>query len=113
MQYLPLLLLKVYLACKMVGLSLFTAIGGLCGLVVAQSSYNNTATYTNPVLNGVGADPWVVRDGGYYYLTYTTNTNITILRSKTLTDWNDADVKLAFDPPVSGDDASQQAMLTV
>lgn len=37
---------------------------------------------------------------GYYYMTYTTSTNITILRSESLTDWNSADVKLAFDPPV-------------
>jgi len=31
--------------------------------------------------------------------TYTTNTNITMLRSSVLTDWDNADVKLAFDPP--------------
>lgn len=48
----------------MVGLSLLTAVGGLCGLVAAKASYNNTATYTNPILDGVGADPWVIQDGG-------------------------------------------------
>ena len=31
-------------------------------------------------------------------MTYTTNDNITILRSSSLTDWNDAAVKLAFQP---------------
>lgn len=32
-------------------------------------------------------------------MTYTTNDNITILRSSLLTDWNNADIKLAFTPP--------------
>lgn len=64
------------------------------------SAQNKSATFTNPVLNEVGADPFVVKDGGYYYMTYTTTTNITILRSTSLTDWDNADVKLAFDPPV-------------
>ena len=71
------------------------------GLVFAQS--NNSATYTNPILNAVGADPWVIRYDGYYYMTYTTSTNITILRSHVLTDWNNADVKLAFQPPEGKD----------
>lgn len=63
---------------------------------------------------------WVIRYEDYYYMTYTTNDNITILRSPILTyvhclfpvlppeaslltssprDWNNADVKLAFSPP--------------
>lgn len=63
------------------------------------TSTNATTTYTNPILNKVGADPWVIQHGNYYYMTYTTNDNITILRSSVLTDWDNADVKLAFDPP--------------
>lgn len=77
------------------GLLAFTA--SVLPLISAQ---NNSATFTNPVLNEVGADPFVAKDGGYYYMTYTTATNITILRSTSLTDWDNADVKLAFDPPV-------------
>lgn len=76
-------------------------LAGLFGLVFAQP--NNSATYTNPILNGVGADPWVIRYEGYYYMTYTTSTNITILRSSILTDWNNADAKLAFQPPTGKD----------
>ena len=72
-------------------------LAGFFSVAVAQ---NYSATYTNPVLNKVGADPFVLKDGGYYYMTYTTNANITILRSTSLTDWDSADVKLAFDPPV-------------
>lgn len=70
------------------------------GLLPLASAQNNSATYTNPVLEKVGADPFILKDDGYYYLTYTTATNITILRSTSMTDWDNAEVKLAFDPPV-------------
>lgn len=72
---------------------------GTNGTNITNGTSGGDATYTNPILNKVGADPWVIRHGDYYYMTYTTNTNITILRSDVLTDWNNADVKLAFDPP--------------
>jgi hypothetical protein len=80
-----------------------TAVGLLAlftGLLPLASAQNNSATYTNPVLETVGADPFILKDNGYYYLTYTTATNITILRSTSMTDWDNAEVKLAFDPPV-------------
>ncbi|KAK6431624.1 hypothetical protein LTR95_012211, partial [Oleoguttula sp. CCFEE 5521] len=72
-------------------------LASLASFAVAQLS--NAATYTNPILNGVGADPWVIKDGNTYYMTYTTSTNITILKSNSLTDWNNADAALAFNPP--------------
>ncbi|KAK5119420.1 hypothetical protein LTR85_007520 [Meristemomyces frigidus] len=78
-------------------LRLSTLLVCFLGLVTAQSNVSDT--YTNPILPS-GADPWVTRYDGYYYMTYTTATNITILRSSVLTDWTTADVKLAFDPPV-------------
>lgn len=83
----------------MLATSLLTLFAGLLPLVSAQN-YSAAGTFTNPVLNQVGADPFVVKEDGYYYLTYTTATNITILRSTSLTDWDNADAKLAFDPPV-------------
>lgn len=78
-------------------LSLLALMASAVPLALTQ---NHSATFTNPVLSHVGADPFVAKDGGYYYLTYTTMTNITILRSTSLTDWDNAEVKLAFDPPV-------------
>lgn len=78
----------------------FSLLALFAGLLPLASAQNNSATYTNPVLNKVGADPFVLRDDGYYYMTYTTATNITILKSTSLTDWDNAEVKLAFDPPV-------------
>lgn len=72
-------------------------------------------TYKNPILNE-GADPyvcntlqrmlealiyyrWVLRHDGYYYMTYTTNNDIVLFRSKKLTDWKKADKKTIFQPP--------------
>lgn len=77
-------------------LALITLLLSFFGLAYAQS--NSSDTYTNPVLPS-GADPWVTRYDGFYYMTYTTNDNVTLLRSSVLTDWTTADVKLAFDPP--------------
>ena len=54
-------------------------------LVAAQNSTTSSATYTNPVLNSVGADPWVTRDGEFYYLMFTNGVNITLYRSQSLT----------------------------
>ena len=45
------------------------------------------------------ANRWVIRYEGYYYLTYTTNDNIVLLRSKILTNWNTAEKKTVFTPP--------------
>ncbi|KAK3709969.1 hypothetical protein LTR37_010588 [Vermiconidia calcicola] len=78
------------------------AVLGWCALLsflsLGVAQLNNSATFTNPVFN-TGADPWVIRYEGYYYMTYTTADNITILRSSVLTDWSNAMVKLAFQPP--------------
>jgi len=51
----------------------------------STTSSSDAATYTNPILNEVGADPWVIRNGDYYYMTYTTSDNVTLLRSSVLT----------------------------
>jgi hypothetical protein len=75
---------------------------GFCVFLLAfvSARSNSSATYTNPILNAVGADPWVILYDGYYYMRYTTATNITILRSKILADWNNAEAKLAVQPPM-------------
>jgi len=42
---------------------------------------------------------WVIQHEGFYYLTYTTNDDIVLLRSKILTNWNVAEKKTVFTPP--------------
>lgn len=78
----------------------------LVSITASANAQNNTSnTYTNPIVHpggqDGGADPWVIRHEGLYYMTSTTVDNITILRSPILTDWSEAEVKLAFDPAVS------------
>lgn len=82
--------------------ALFAAAASLEWTPYASSGSNATATYTNPILDGIGADPFVhtpcpflaaclwlarfvVKVDDLYYMTYTTSTNITILRSPVLT----------------------------
>ena len=95
----------------MVAISRLALFTGMLSSVSAQN-HSASGTFTNPVLNEVGADPFVAKDDGYYYLTYTTMTNITILRSTSLTDWDNAEVKLAFDPPVCSVSCAGRMMLT-
>lgn len=80
----------------MLFLKLYGLIASLLASALAQD------TFTNPILE-TGADPWVIKYDGYYYMTYTTATNITLLRSRSLVDWENADSKLAFEPPEDED----------
>lgn len=56
-------------------------------------------TFTNPV--GEGADPWVVRHGGSYYSTQSTNQGIYVYKSDKLTDLKRNGV-LVWTPPATG-----------
>jgi hypothetical protein len=56
-------------------LTALPALGFLASFVSAQSlnatngtTGSSASTYTNPILNEVGADPWVTRHGDYYYM---------------------------------------------
>ncbi|KAL8364527.1 hypothetical protein RB595_003689 [Gaeumannomyces hyphopodioides] len=67
------------------------------------------ATFRNPVMTTNIGDPWMTRYsvGGedWYLFTYTTNDNITLKRSKFLTDnWDNAESRVIFNPdPNSGE----------
>lgn len=71
---------------------LLTLLASFISIATAQE------TYTNPILD-YGADPWMIKHEGWYYMTFTTATNITILRSKSIVEWGGAESKLAFEPP--------------
>jgi len=56
-------------------LTALSSLGLLISFVSGQSlnatngtSGSSASTYTNPILNEVGADPWVIRHGDYYYM---------------------------------------------
>lgn len=52
--------------------------------VLGCVSLGSAATYTNPLRNPEGSDPFIVYTGGYYYLLTTTWTNVAITRATTL-----------------------------
>jgi len=59
----------------------------LRSLIVCLSAVTilvEAANFTNPLKDPNGSDPFIVYDGGYYYLTTTTWTDVQITRAKTL-----------------------------
>jgi len=59
------------------------------------------ATFTNPLLPS-GADPWSIYHGGYYYYTHTTGNNITLWKTKSLSQLKTAPSKVVWTPPATG-----------
>lgn len=69
-------------------------------IFVALSAVAQT-TFTNPILPG-GPDPWIVRDGGYYYLTVTTGSNLAIRKANSLAGLSKAHPVVVWKPPADG-----------
>ncbi len=64
-------------------------------------SQDNSGTFTNPLLQS-GADPWVTEWQGNYYYMNTTGVNLTIWKTRDITDLRHAEVKVVWTPPASG-----------
>ena len=78
-------------------IALFLAVIGF----IPEGQSFGSETFTNPII-GDGADPWVVYQAGYYYLTYTTGSSIEIYRATRLAGANGighAPIVAAFYPP--------------
>lgn len=58
-------------------------------------------TYVNPIIDGLSADPSAIFIGGWYYFVTSTNTEreLTILKSKWLTDFREAERSVAYTAP--------------
>ena len=69
-------------------------LAGLPGLMWAQGA----ETFSNPLL-AHGPDPWVVREGGWYYYMNSTGDNITIWKTRDITDLRDAQKAVVWTPP--------------
>jgi GH43 family beta-xylosidase len=78
-----------------VAFGLFLAAPGLVGGQQASS------TFTNPLLPS-GADPWVTSRNGYYYYMNTTGKNLTIWKTRDITELKQAEKKIVWTPPLSG-----------
>ncbi|UYZ62096.1 glycoside hydrolase family 43 protein [Hymenobacter weizhouensis] len=59
------------------------------------------ATFTNPLLPS-GADPWSIHHNGYYYYTHTTGRNITLWKTKSLSQLATAPSTVVWTPPATG-----------
>jgi GH43 family beta-xylosidase len=75
----------------------------LFALTAAAASLAQTAgpTFTNPLLPS-GPDPWVASHDGWYYYMNTTATNLTIRKTRDITDLRHAQTKIVWTPPPSG-----------
>ena len=65
-----------------------------------QAAAQTANTFTNPLLES-GADPWVTFDHGFYYYMNTTGVNLTIWRTRDVTDLHNAE-KVVWIPPGRG-----------
>ncbi|MEP7251989.1 MAG: family 43 glycosylhydrolase [Ginsengibacter sp.] len=72
---------------------LFTAF--ITSLSLAQK------TFTNPLLPS-GPDPWVIHKDGFYYYTNSTGHNITLWKTKNITDLKSAEKEVVWSPPATG-----------
>jgi GH43 family beta-xylosidase len=67
----------------------------------AQQPAAGQPTFTNPLLPS-GADPWSIYRNGYYYYTHTTGHNITLWKTKSLSQLKTAPSKVVWTPPATG-----------
>ena len=58
-------------------------------------------TFHNPLLPS-GPDPWVVTHGGFYYYMNTTGRNLTVWKTRNITDLAHAEKKVVWTPPAEG-----------
>ena len=65
-----------------------------------------TATFHNPLLPS-GADPWVTYRDGFYYYMNTTGKNLTIWKTKDITQLARAEKKVVWTPPPDGADSKE------
>lgn len=63
-------------------------------------------TFTNPLLRS-GADPSVAQRAGFYYYMQTTGHNLTIWKTRDVTDLRHAERKVVWTPPATGPDSHE------
>lgn len=78
--------------------AIFLAACLLCAPVQAGVEQN---TLTNPLLPS-GPDPWVISHGGFYYYMNTTGKNLTVWKTKALSQLASAEKKVVWTPPANG-----------
>lgn len=69
----------------------------LCIALLSAFGAYASSTFTNPLLH-VGPDPWVIYDNGFYYYTNTTASNVTLWKTRDITDLRHAEKKIIWTP---------------
>ncbi len=70
-------------------------------LSMAQSVPSAADTFHNPLLP-TGPDPWVITYNGFYYYMNTTGNNLTVWKTRDITDLSRAEKKVVWTPPENG-----------
>lgn len=85
-------------------LRLLVAAGLLLAVPALAQPASSATTFTNPLLPA-GADPWSIYHEGYYYYTHTTGANITLWKTRSLSQLGSAPRKVVWTPPATGPNA--------
>jgi GH43 family beta-xylosidase len=72
-------------------------------LILTAAAFAATAqtTFTNPLLP-TGPDPWVEYKDGWYYYMNTTGNNLTVWKTRSVSDLKSAPKKIVWTPPATG-----------
>lgn len=73
----------------------------ICVLFAIAAGAYASSTFTNPLLP-TGPDPWVICRDGFYFFMSTTLTNLTIRKTRDITDLEHAETKVVWRPPITG-----------
>ncbi len=72
-----------------------------CAFLALATGAYCSSTFTNPLLV-TGPDPWVIYQDGFYYYMNTTSRNLTIWKTRDITDLDHAEKKIVWKPPRKG-----------
>jgi len=75
-------------------------------LAPATQAQKAAGTFNNPLQTN-GPDPWVIRQGGYYYYTNTTGNDLQIWKTRKLSEVSAAKPAVVWTPPATGPNSSQ------
>ena len=73
----------------------------LCAFFCQQRAFGASGSVVNPLLPS-GPDPWVEYKDGFYYFMRTTGTNLTLSKTRSMTELGSAPSKVIWTPPASG-----------
>ncbi len=78
----------------------------LCAFLALATGAYAASTFSNPLL-ATGPDPWVTYQDGFYYYMNTTSRNLTIWKTRDITDLEHAQKKIVWTPPRKGPDSHE------